>query len=107
MVGLTSSLTGCQSDPVPEVVQASPVLSASPTPTAAPASAPLFTFVSMPDFINTDIGSTRVRAGKGWDPGDPTSINKSWREALDVILDEVQAEKPAAVLVAGDLVDGH
>jgi hypothetical protein len=108
VVGLSSSLTACQSDPAPDVVQAAPVLSATPsTPTAAAASAPLFTFVSMPDFINTDIGNTKVRAGKGWDPGDPTSINKSWREALDVILDEVQAEKPAAVLVAGDLVDGH
>jgi hypothetical protein len=61
----------------------------------------------MPDFLNTDIGDTRARAGAGWDPGDPTSINESWRRALDVILDEVQAEEPAAVLVAGDLVDGH
>jgi len=68
---------------------------------------PLFTFVSMPDFLNTDIGDTGVRAGVGWEPGDPTSINASWRRALDVILDEVQAEEPAAVLVAGDLVDGH
>ncbi len=69
--------------------------------------APLFTFVSMPDFVNTDVGETRARAGQGWDPGDPTSINGAWNRAFDVILDEVQAEGPAAVLVAGDLVDGH
>jgi len=68
---------------------------------------PLFTFVSMPDFLNTDIGDTRLRAGKGWDPGDPVSTNKSWSAALDTILDEVKAEDPAVVLVAGDLVEGH
>jgi hypothetical protein len=68
---------------------------------------PIFTFVSMPDFVNTDVGDLRVRAGQGWDPGDPTSINGAWTRAFDVILDEVQAEEPAAVLVAGDLVDGH
>ena len=68
---------------------------------------PLFTFVSMPDFLNTDIGDTRLRAGEGWEPGDPNSTNASWERALDVILDEVQAEDPAAVLVAGDLVEGH
>ena len=88
--------------PGPEVVARDPV-----PPIAEDEGPPLFTFVSMPDFLNTDIGDTRVRAGVGWDPGDPNSINASWKRALDVILDEVQAEEPAAVLVAGDLVDGH
>ena len=88
--------------PGPEVVARDPV-----PPIAEDEGPPLFTFVSMPDFLNTDIGDTRVRAGVGWEPGDPTSINASWKRALDVILDEVQAEEPAAVLVAGDLVDGH
>ena len=76
-------------------------------PISAAAGPPLFTFVSMPDFLNTDIGDTRLRAGRGWEPGDPNSTNASWARALDVILDEVQAESPAAVLVAGDLVEGH
>jgi len=76
-------------------------------PVAATAQAPLFSFVSMPDFLNADIGDVRVRAGVGWDPGDPNSINDSWTRALDVILDDVQARGPAAVLVAGDLVEGH
>jgi hypothetical protein len=90
-----------------------PVVGAVPRPVVPVAKladtgeVPIFTFVSMPDFLNTDVGDTRVRAGQGWDPGDPTSINSAWTRALDVILDEVQAEEPAAVLVAGDLVDGH
>ncbi|MGH3344778.1 MAG: metallophosphoesterase family protein [Carbonactinosporaceae bacterium] len=76
-------------------------------PPSAAAEEPLFTFVSMPDFLNTDIGDARIREGRGWDPGDPNSINGRWRQALDVILDDVAAENPDAVLVAGDLVEGH
>lgn len=67
--------------------------------------APSFTFVSMPDFLNADIGD--VRRAAGWKPGDPNSINASYRRAIDVILDAVQAENPNAVFVAGDLVEGH
>jgi hypothetical protein len=64
-----------------------------------------YTFVSMPDFLNADIGDTR--ASTRWERGDPNSINDSYRLALDVVLDEVQAEAPSSVLVAGDLVEGH
>jgi hypothetical protein len=64
-----------------------------------------YTFISMPDFLNADIGDTR--ASSRWEPGDPNSINASYRLALDVVLDEVQAEAPSTVLVAGDLVEGH
>ena len=71
------------------------------------ASEPLFTFVSMPDFLNGDIGDTRLRAGAGWEPGDPNSLNVSWARAVNVVLDEVAAQDPDVVLVAGDLVEGH
>lgn len=74
---------------------------------AADADTPLFRFVSMPDFLNTDVGDTRLRAGRGWEPGDPNSLNTSWARAVNVILDEVQTEDPDVVLVAGDLVEGH
>ena len=75
--------------------------------TSATADPPLFTFVSMPDFLNGDIGDTRLRAGAGWEPGDPNSLNVSWARAVNVILDEVAAQDPDLVLVAGDLVEGH
>jgi 3',5'-cyclic AMP phosphodiesterase CpdA len=71
------------------------------------AETPLFRFVSMPDFTNNDIGDTRDRAGVGWDPGDPNSIDETWRRAIDVVLDQVEFDRPAFVLDAGDLVDGH
>lgn len=66
---------------------------------------PTYTFVSMPDFLNADIGD--VRRSVRWEHGDPNSINASYREAVDVILDSVEAEDPGSVLVAGDLVEGH
>ena len=78
-----------------------------PAVASAAGEAPLFTFVSMPDFLNTDIGDTRLRAGRGWEPGDPNSLNASWLRAVNVILDEVETESPDVVLVAGDLVEGH
>ena len=68
---------------------------------------PLLTIVSMPDFLNGDVGDCRIRAGRGWDPGDPNSINDSYRRGIEVVLDEVEFEQPDAVLVAGDLVEGH
>ena len=63
-----------------------------------------YTFVSMPDFLNAD---GDARKASGWRPGDPNSINAAYRQAIDVILDEVQAEDPNSVFVAGDLVEGH
>jgi hypothetical protein len=84
-----------------------PGLAAGPQVPAEPAEKPLFTFVSMPDFLNADIGDTRLRAGRGWDPGDPITLNPAWEKALDTVLDEVDAVDPDVVLVAGDLVQGH
>ena len=64
-----------------------------------------YRFVSIPDFFNADLGD--VSGASGWDPGDPNSINASYERAIDVVLDAVEAEKPAFVTVAGDLVEGH
>jgi hypothetical protein len=75
-----------------------------------PAAEPLTTLVSIPDFINADVGDVRGIQGSGylgWDPGDPNSINDYYRNTLNVVLDQVAAENPDAVLVAGDEVNGH
>jgi hypothetical protein len=75
-----------------------------------PAAQPLITLVSIPDFINADVGDVRGidRSGYlGWDPGDPNSINPYYRDTLKVVLDQVASENPDAVLVAGDEVNGH
>jgi len=66
---------------------------------------PLLTFVSMPDFLNADVASTTSLPR--WQPGDPTSTNKWWREAIGAVLDAVQSHDPDLVLVAGDLVHGE
>lgn len=50
-----------------------------------------WTFVSFPDFFNFDVP-------------DPAP---KWDEAVDWYLDQVKAEHPEFVLVAGDLVNGH
>jgi hypothetical protein len=75
------------------------------TSRATAAETPLATFVSMPDFLNADIADVRDRPG--WRPGMPNSINSSYRRAINIVLDEVEAENPDAVFVAGDLVQGH
>ena len=106
MVVVLSAWLAAPGDAAP-VARAAPRAAVPVAQLADTGEVPLFTFVSMPDFVNTDVGDTRVRAGQGWDPGDPTSINEAWNRAFDVILDEVESEAPAAVLVAGDLVDGH
>lgn len=74
------------------------------------ATEPLITLVSIPDFVNVDVGDVRGidRPGNlGWDPGDPNSINAYYRDTLGVVLDQVASENPDAVLVAGDEVNGH
>ncbi|MGH8968660.1 MAG: metallophosphoesterase family protein [Actinomycetes bacterium] len=81
-------------------------------PDAAPSPLPgrdgvLFTFVSMPDFFNADIGNVRGLPRAAGLPAGVNSVNRSWRRAMDVVLDGIQAEHPQAVLVAGDLVEGH
>jgi hypothetical protein len=75
------------------------------TSRATAAEMPLATFVSMPDFLNADVADVRDRPA--WRPGMPNSINSSYRRAINIVLDEVEAENPDAVFVAGDLVQGH
>jgi len=50
-----------------------------------------WTFVSMPDFFNFDVPEP-------W---------AEWDEAVDWYLEQVEAEAPDFVLVAGDMVNGH
>jgi Calcineurin-like phosphoesterase len=74
------------------------------------ATEPSLTLVSIPDFVNVDVGDVSGIQGDGylgWDPGDPNSINSYYRDTLKVILDQVASENPDAVLVAGDEVNGH
>lgn len=69
--------------------------------------APEATIVSMPDFLNADVGDTTIREGRGWEPGDPNSTNESYQQLVSTIVQQVASENPDAVLVAGDLVKGH
>jgi hypothetical protein len=64
----------------------------------------VFTFVSMPDFFNGDVGDLSKLSS--WDGG-LNSINQSWRDAIDHCLDTAVAHKPEAIFLAGDMVEGH
>lgn len=83
-------------------VLAPPASADKPHPRTA---VPIYTFVSMPDFMNADIGDVSGRPG--WDPGDPNSINTSYNTAVDTILQDVMTHNPDDIYVAGDLVEGH
>ena len=63
----------------------------SPAGQSPSAAAETWTFVSFPDFPNFDVPNPWPE----WDP------------AVDWFLNQVKAEKPAFVLIAGDLVNGH
>jgi hypothetical protein len=65
---------------------------------------PVFTFASLPDFFNGDVGD--LSALPTWDGG-LNSINDSWREAIDHCLGAMAAHQPDAVFLAGDMVEGH
>ncbi len=65
---------------------------------------PLFTFVSMPDFFNGDVADLSVLPT--WDHG-LNSVNQSWTDAIDTCLGLVSDYRPDAVLLAGDMVEGH
>lgn len=82
------------------------VLAATCTP-ADGADQPGAVIVSMPDFLNADIGDTTIREGRGWEPGDPNSTNEAYQQLVTTIVQQVASENPDAVLVAGDLVEGH
>ncbi|MGZ4504257.1 MAG: metallophosphoesterase family protein [Nocardioidaceae bacterium] len=76
----------------------------STDPAEASTEAPAFTFVSMPDFFNGDVGD--LSALPSWDGG-LNSINASWEAAIDKALGAVSGHKPDAVFVAGDMVEGR
>lgn len=60
--------------------------------------------VSVPDFLNADIGDISTLAS--YDGG--ANSTNSWHEsAIAFVLDAMAAEKPDFVAVAGDLVNGH
>jgi Calcineurin-like phosphoesterase len=79
----------------------------SPAADAAGAAAeePLYTFVSMPDFLNADVGD--LRQLDTWRTGFGNSTNDKYRRSLRLIFDEIAAQNPDGVFVAGDLVEGH
>jgi len=65
---------------------------------------PVFTFASLPDFFNGDVGDLKVLPT--WDEG-LNSLNQYWVAAIDHCLGAVAAHKPDAVFVAGDAVEGR
>ena len=71
---------------------------------AVSARAEEWTFVSIPDFINADIGD--ISGLPGYDGG-ANSTTASYEAALSFVLGSVAAESPDFMLVAGDLVNGH
>jgi len=79
------------------------------TPTTSEGSAATknysYTFVSSPDFLNTDVGD--VAGAPGYAAWKPNSTNTAYRDALSFVLHTFKSEAPQDVLVAGDLVQGH
>jgi hypothetical protein len=69
-----------------------------------PAVAAPWTFVSIPDFLNADIGDI---SGLATYDGGRNSTTPEYEVAIDFVLDSIAAESPDFVLVAGDLVQGH
>ncbi len=64
-----------------------------------------YSFLSSPDFLNTDVAD--VRGAPGYRTGAPNSYNESYARSLDTVLGTFAAEGARDVLVAGDLVEGH
>jgi len=71
---------------------------------AGPAAAEAFRFVSMPDWLNADLGDI---TGLPTYDGGANSTTASYEAAMDFVLDAVAAENPDFVLVVGDMVNGH
>ncbi len=75
---------------------------AIPTGTA---NATSYSFVSMPDFLNADVGD--VSSSPYYIPGNPNSTNESYQAALATVLNGLASEGIPDVLIAGDFVEGH
>ncbi|MGH8868085.1 MAG: metallophosphoesterase family protein [Actinomycetes bacterium] len=86
------------------------LLSAVP-PATEPADAaeePRSVYVSTSGVPHADIADVKaLRAGRGWDPGDPNSITPSWRTAVDRVTGQIASEHPDAVFHTGDQVEGR
>jgi Calcineurin-like phosphoesterase len=80
-----------------------PVATAAQSPAAGAEHA--CTFASAPDSWNADIGDLRTL--NTWRKGDRNSESKWVRRSVDTILGDIASRNPSAVLVAGDLVEGH
>jgi hypothetical protein len=67
------------------------------------------TFVSIPDFLNIDVGDLRDLDANttGSDDTGPNSWTPGYQATIDHVLDSVADERPDFVLSAGDLVMGH
>src|SRR5690242_21105151 len=51
---------------------------------------PLATFVSTSGITHADVADVAfLRAGHGWDPGDPNGITDEWRSAVDTAWDQI------------------
>lgn len=108
-----ATLAACTPGPAAPVglATASSTLSSAQASTRIPAPEPHpragadYTFVAAPDFLNQDVGDVTTRPG--WDPGEPNSWTQRLQTSIDVFLDEIKAQRPSSVLVAGDLVEGH
>jgi hypothetical protein len=63
--------------------------------------------LSSPDFLNADVGN--LRRGPGfWNPNrSANSTSPAYERAIDHVLGDWERQRPDAVLVAGDLVDGR
>jgi hypothetical protein len=78
------------------------------TSVAGSATRPLAVYVSTSGIPHADVADVeRLRAGKGWNPGDPNGTNRFWRRAIDHVWHEIAAQQPNAVFATGDMVRGY
>jgi len=66
---------------------------------------PNYEFIAAPDFLNQDVGD--LRQLPSWHRGDPNSWTTQLQQYIRAFLDEIAAQDPGSVLVAGDLVEGR
>ena len=86
---------------------ATPIAGSAQPEGAAAAAGPLAVYVSTSGIGHNDLADVAtLRAGLGWDPGDPNSINSDWTAALDTVWNQVASEHPDAVFATGDMVGG-
>jgi Calcineurin-like phosphoesterase len=88
-------------------VPASPVGGSTANAARSVDTTPLATFVSTSGITHADVADTSVlRAGHGWDPGDPNGITDEWRGSIDTAWDQIASASPDAVFITGDMVQG-